>query len=94
MSLGTSHTIDALIRKAVFDQGDSQSNARQTLYSLAKYHHIELSSTHFLYKAFAQRKLPLFSVPAINIRTLTYENQVTYSNAGGLPQGYFHNAAG
>src|SRR3989344_920746 len=73
MSLVTSHTIDALIRKAVFDQGDSQSNARQTLYSLAKSHHIELSSTHFLYRAFAQRKLPLFSVPAINMRTLTYD---------------------
>lgn len=47
--------------------------AQQTLFDYAPRHAVKASSIHELYMAFARGEIKGFSVPALNIRTLTYD---------------------
>lgn len=67
--------IDNLIYTAVFSENESdKQTARATIRQLAKDHGIIPSSIHNLYMAIGNGKVATtFTVPAINIRALTYD---------------------
>jgi fructose/tagatose bisphosphate aldolase len=66
--------IDNLIYKAVFSGDDQEKRqARQTIRRLAEQTGIISSSIHPLYMAFGRGEVTGFTVPALNIRTLTYD---------------------
>lgn len=66
--------IDDLIYTAVFTQdAEIRTQADLSLRQIAKSCQIYPSSTHALYKAFAAGSVSGFTVPAINLRTLTYD---------------------
>lgn len=66
--------IDDLIYTAVFSKDDTEKGeARQAIRSLATDHGIFPSSIHPLYLAFGRKEISGFTVPAINIRALTYD---------------------
>lgn len=66
--------IDSLINQAVFSSSDSDKlQARKEIRRLAKTKGIYLASTHDLYMAFGKEKVSGFTVPAVNIRFLTYD---------------------
>lgn len=66
--------IDSLIEKAIFssDSGEKDST-RKVIRKLAKNSGINLASLHTLYMAIGRGKVSGFTVPAFNIRTLTYD---------------------
>lgn len=66
--------IDTLIHTAVFSENETEKKkARATIRQVAKEQGIILSSIHNLYMAIGSGKVdPTFTVPAINIRALTY----------------------
>lgn len=66
-------SIDSLINQAVFSSGNSQLQARSEIRKLAKKKGIYLASTHALYMASGKGKVAGFTVPAVNIRFLTYD---------------------
>lgn len=67
--------IDNLIYTAVFSENVSEKqSARRTIRQLAQKQGVIPSSIHNLYMAIGNRKVkPTFTVPAINIRALTYD---------------------
>lgn len=67
--------IDSLIHTAVFSENDiSKHNARKQIRQLAQNNGVIPSSIHNLYMAIGNGKVaPTFTIPAINIRTLTYD---------------------
>lgn len=67
--------IDQLIHAALFsDNPEKKTKARQDIRSLAKEKGIISSSIYPLYMAIGNDDIPpIFTVPAINIRTLTYQ---------------------
>src|SRR3989344_6085391 len=68
------NTIDELILTAVFSpQANIQKEARSIIYQKAREHGIFPSSLHQLYRAFGRGEISGFTVPAFNIRTLTYD---------------------
>lgn len=66
--------IDALIKTAVFSENDAEKQkARSDIHDLAKKHGAIPSSINNLYRAFGKDEVSGFTVPAFNIRTLTYD---------------------
>ncbi|MEN9407072.1 MAG: hypothetical protein RLZZ455_288 [Candidatus Parcubacteria bacterium] len=69
-----SKTIDELIYAAVFSEHeDEKKAARAHIRDLASQQGALPSSIHPLYMAFGKKDVSGFTVPAINIRTLTYD---------------------
>lgn len=67
--------IDTLIYTAVFSKEEQKkSSARTEIRSLAAESGIISSSIHPLYMAFGRKEVAGFTVPAINIRALTYDS--------------------
>lgn len=67
-------TIDNLIHTAVFSTNEQQKKqARESIRRLAIEHKAISSSIFHLYQGFGKGKVSGFTVPAINIRTLTYD---------------------
>lgn len=68
------NNIDKLIYSAIFspDEGIKKSS-RTSIRKIAKRKGIILASIHDLYMALGKNKINEFTVPAINIRTLTYD---------------------
>lgn len=67
-------TIDLVIYNALFSTNDEvQSHSRSLIYQLSELSHIQASSTHDLYQAFAFARLSGFTTPALNVRTLTFD---------------------
>ena len=67
---GMTHNIDELIYSAIFE---SDSAAHTQIKAQAEASHIVLASIHNLYQAIGQGEVGGFTVPAINLRTLTYD---------------------
>src|SRR3990167_431755 len=66
--------IDALINSAIFTSDESEKKlSREKIRILAKEKGIYSASIHNLYMAIGQGKVSGFTVPAINIRALTYD---------------------
>lgn len=66
-----------LIRSAIFSPNKvEKEESRNKILDLAKNAHIVPSSLHNLYQAFAQGKISGFTIPAINVRTLTYDMSI------------------
>jgi len=66
--------IDKLIYTAVFSPNEkAKKQAHTTIRKIAKKRGVYPASIHQLYMAFGQKKIKGFTVPAINIRTLTYD---------------------
>jgi len=66
--------IDKLIYTAVFSPDEkTKKQAKTTIRQIAKKRGVYPASIHQLYVAFGQKKITGFTVPAINIRTLTYD---------------------
>ena len=69
--------IDSLITTAVFHSDQAiKAQARAYIRDLAKKLGIYPASTHELYTAFGEGKVSGFTIPAINIRALTYDTAV------------------
>ncbi len=65
--------IDILVYNAVFADNSLASFCRRLIYDLAEMYHVRPASIRNLYEAFGREEVKGFSVPAINIRTLTYD---------------------
>lgn len=66
--------IDLLIYNAVFSEDDSiKAQARAYIYTLSSLQGCSSQSIFPLYRAFGQGNLSGFTIPAVNIRTLTYD---------------------
>lgn len=66
--------IDQLIHSAIFSSDENiKKSSRIKIRKLAKKKGIYSASIHNLYMAFGQGKLKGFTIPAFNIRTLTYD---------------------
>lgn len=73
-----SDEIDSLIKTVVFSsEEEAKRKARQQIRKIALKQGIFPASIHFLYQAFGKGKVSGFTVPAINIRTLTYDTAKT-----------------
>jgi fructose/tagatose bisphosphate aldolase len=83
--------IDALIRSAVFSESEEKkTEARATIHELARQHGAISSSINGLYRAFGRGEAKGFTVPAFNIRTLTYDTaRVVFRLAQRLNAGAF-----
>ena len=67
-------TIDEIIYTAVFSQDEKQKkDARKTILDIARKQNIFPASIFPLYQAFGKDEASGFTVPAINIRALTYD---------------------
>lgn len=66
--------IDGLIHNAIFSEEEKQKkNAREMIRDLARKQNIFPASIFPLYQAFGKNEVSGFTVPAINIRALTYD---------------------
>jgi hypothetical protein len=66
--------IDRLVYNAVFNEdGDIRDVSRWLIYEISNHLGIRPASIHRLYELMAKGKISGFTVPAINIRTLTYD---------------------
>lgn len=66
--------IDSLIFQAIFAESEKEKKtARKLIKKIASDSKINLSSTHKLYQAFGKDRISGFTVPAINIRGITYD---------------------
>lgn len=66
--------IDDLIYTATFTEDKkAQAKAREQIFKLAKRSGVYPASIHNLYMAFGAKKISGFTIPAFNIRTLTYD---------------------
>jgi len=70
--LGTAH-VDDLVQAAVFGEGDTRDNARWMIWELAQHAGIRPASIHDLYVARGRGECGGFTVPAINVRGLSYD---------------------
>src|SRR5687767_3503588 len=69
-----SHQIDQLVRTAVFGSGTEQETARRQIHEMAREQGAVSASIQPLYEAIGRREVTQkFTVPAHNIRTLTYD---------------------
>jgi fructose/tagatose bisphosphate aldolase len=83
--------IDDLIYTAIFSSDDSpKKKSREQIYQIASDSKIFPASIHNLYQALGRGEISGFTVPAINIRTLTYDTAriifrlAFQKNIGGL----------
>jgi fructose/tagatose bisphosphate aldolase len=68
------HQIDQLVRTAVFGSGQEQETARRQIHEMAREQGAVSASIQSLYEAIGRREITQkFTVPAHNIRTLTYD---------------------
>ena len=66
--------IDSLVYISVFSTDEKEKrSSRDKIWELAKKNGAYSSSIHNLYMAFGKKEVSGFTVPAINIRTLTYD---------------------
>jgi fructose/tagatose bisphosphate aldolase len=65
--------IDQLVRSAVFGEGDAKAAARKQIHLEARRRGAVSSSVYDLYQAIGRGNLRPFTVPAFNIRALTYD---------------------
>ena len=70
----TTLNIDDLVRTAVFGDGDSKAAARRTIHLEARRLGAVSSSIYPLYMAMGRGEVRPFTVPAFNIRALTYDS--------------------
>src|SRR6267143_6100596 len=69
------HVIDRLVREAVFGDGDAKSKARKEIHLEARKRGAVSSSIFPLYSAIGRGEVSRrFTVPAFNIRALTYDS--------------------
>jgi fructose/tagatose bisphosphate aldolase len=66
--------IDQLVRDAVFGEGDAKAAARRQIHLEARRRGAISSSVYDLYQAIGRGELRPFTVPAFNIRALTYDS--------------------
>jgi fructose/tagatose bisphosphate aldolase len=69
----TALNIDELVRTAVFGNGDAKADARKTIHLEARRRGAVPSSVYPLYMAIGRGEVRPFTVPAFNIRALTYD---------------------
>src|SRR5258706_14364229 len=70
----TDINVDQLVHTAVFGDGDAKAGARRTIHMEARRRGAVSSSIYPLYMAFGRNEITrLFTVPAFNIRALTYD---------------------
>jgi fructose/tagatose bisphosphate aldolase len=70
----TDINVDQLVHTAVFGDGDAKAGARKTIHMEARRRGAVSSSIYPLYMAFGRGEIArLFTVPAFNIRALTYD---------------------
>jgi len=69
----TALNIDELVRTAVFGDGDAKAEARKTIHLEARRRGAVPSSVYPLYMAIGRGETRPFTVPAFNIRALTYD---------------------
>jgi fructose/tagatose bisphosphate aldolase len=70
----TDINVDQLVHAAVFGDGDAKAGARRTIHMEARRRGAVPSSIYPLYMAFGRNEIGrLFTVPAFNIRALTYD---------------------
>ena len=70
----TDINVDQLVHTAVFGDGDAKAGARRTIHMEARRRGAVSSSIYPLYMAFGRNEIGrLFTVPAFNIRALTYD---------------------
>jgi fructose/tagatose bisphosphate aldolase len=69
----TAQNIDELVRTAVFGDGDAKADARRTIHLEARRRGAVPSSVYPLYMAMGRGEVRAFTVPAFNIRALTYD---------------------
>lgn len=65
--------MDALVREAVFGEGDSRDHARWLIWELGQAVGVRPSSIHALYLARGRGETSGFTVPAINVRGMSYD---------------------
>src|SRR5437762_4409713 len=65
--------IDQLVRTAVFGDGGARADARRTIHLEARRRGAVPSSVYPLYMAMGRGEVRAFTVPAFNIRALTYD---------------------
>src|SRR3954467_15104555 len=71
----TDINIDQLVHTAVFGDGDAKAEARRTIHLEARRRGAVSSSIYPLYMAFGRNEIKeRFTVPAFNIRALTYDS--------------------
>lgn len=68
-----SEHLDGLVRSAVFTEGDARDEARWLIWEIAQCVGIVPSSIHELYIARGRGLIGGFTVPAINVRGMTYD---------------------
>ncbi len=68
-----SQKMDALVRTAVFGDAIAKDDARWLIWELGQAVGVRPSSIHDLYLARGQGKISGFTVPAVNIRAMTYD---------------------
>ncbi|HEX4682759.1 MAG TPA: class II fructose-bisphosphate aldolase, partial [Gemmatimonadaceae bacterium] len=71
-SLASAKT-DALVRAAVFGEGDEKEHARWLIWEIGQAVGVQPSSIHDLYMARGRGEIRGFTVPAINVRGMTYD---------------------
>lgn len=70
----TDINVDQLVHTAVFGEGDAKAGARRTIHMEARRRGAVSSSIYPFYMAFGRNEIGrLFTVPAFNIRALTYD---------------------
>ena len=82
--------LDALVRQAVFGDDDQKADARWLIWEIAQAVGIHPSSIHDLYIARGKGAYSDVTVPAINVRTLSYDTaRAVFRSANKLNAGAF-----
>ncbi len=82
--------LDALVRKAVFAEGDERDDARWLIWEIAQSVGIHPSSIHDLYIARGKGAYDNLTVPAINVRGMAYDTaRSIFRTANKLGAGAF-----
>jgi fructose-bisphosphate aldolase, class II len=89
-SVIASPAMDALVRAAVFGDQDSRDNARWLIWEIGQSVGLIPSSIHDLYMARGRGEVSGFTVPAINVRGMTYDTaRAIFRTANKLGAGAF-----
>lgn len=68
-----SDAMDKLVRAAVFGEGDEKDHARWLIWEIGQAVGVQPASIHDLYMARGRGEIRGFTVPAINVRAMTYD---------------------